>query len=98
MLKIRIAGKESELRQIAHKVGTTNIKRFKRDNGKTTFAIDVQISVKDFLENLNLNSDEESVTAEKNNADKNKENQHNKCDAQEITAELEDLLQHITDK
>ena len=50
MLKIRIAGTESELRQIAHKVGTTHIKRFKRDNGKTIFVIDVQISVNDFLE------------------------------------------------
>ncbi len=46
MLKIRIVGTEAELRQVAHKAGSTRIKRFKRDNGKTTFAIDVEITVK----------------------------------------------------
>lgn len=60
MLKIRIAGTEGELRQIAHKAGSTRIKRFKRDNGKTTFAIDVEISVKDFLNNLDLSNAEGS--------------------------------------
>ncbi len=81
MLKIRIAGTESELRQIAHKAGSTRIKRFKRDNGKTTFAIDVQISVKDFLGNLDLNTSGASD-----------------CNPQEIQAELEQLLDDISDK
>ena len=54
MLKIRISGKESELRQVARKVGTNDIKRFKRNNGKTTFALDVQISLQDFLQNMDL--------------------------------------------
>ena len=52
MLKIRISGTEGELRQVAHKAGSTRIKRFKRENGKTMFAIDVEISVRDFLDNL----------------------------------------------
>ena len=89
MLKIRIAGKESELRQIIHKVGATNIRRFKRDNGKTTFAIDVQITVKDFLDNLELKS---------NDIAKTEGNKDSNCDPQEIQAELEDLLQQISDK
>ena len=88
MLKIRIAGTESELRQIAHKVGTTHIKRFKRDNGKTVFAIDVQISVKDFLNNMDLTSDPEEHASE----------HHEHCNPHEIQAELEDLLNEISDK
>lgn len=91
MLKIRIAGSESELRQIAHKAGSTRIKRFKRDNGKTTFAIDVQISVKDFLENLDLTSDnaqDEGVGVASQNT----------CNPQEIQIELENLLDEISDK
>ncbi len=87
MLKIRIAGSEAELRQIAHKLGTTHIKRFKRDNGKTVFAIDVQISVEDFLDNMDLKNT--SAVAE-NSA-------HEKCNPKEIQAELEDLLQEISD-
>lgn len=87
MLKIRIAGSESELRQIAHKAGSTRIKRFKRDNGRTTYAIDVQISVKDFLKNLDLSSPPESET-----------NSPSDCNPQEIQAELEALLDEITDK
>lgn len=83
MLKIRISGSENELRQIAHKVGTTQIKRFKRDNGKTTFALDVQISVESFLQNLDL-SDSQSDTDKP-------------CDPHEIQAELEDLLKEISD-
>ena len=63
MLKIRIAGTEGELRQIAHKAGSTRIKRFKRNNGKTTFAIDVEISVKDFLNNLDLSNAEGSQSS-----------------------------------
>lgn len=94
MLKIRIAGTEGELRQIAHKVGTTNIKRFKRDNGKTTFAIDVQISVKDFLDNLDLNADMDSDTYTHSSND----NKPSYCNPQEIQADLEDLLQQINDK
>ncbi len=87
MLKIRIAGSESELRQIAHKAGSTRIKRFKRDNGRTTYAIDVQISVKDFLKNLDLTPTPDSDT-----------NSGSDCDPQEIQAELEALLDEISDK
>ena len=87
MLKIRIAGSEAELRRIAHKVGTTHIKRFKRDNGKTVFAIDVQISVEDFLDNMDL----------KNTAVMAEHSAHEKCNPKEIQAELEDLLQEISD-
>ncbi len=87
MLKIRIAGTESELRQVAHKVGTTHIKRFKRDNGKTVFAIDVQISVIDFLNNMDLKSP--AAVAD--------DSQYEKCNPREIQAELEDLLQEISD-
>ncbi|MDX2503740.1 MAG: hypothetical protein QNL62_04595 [Gammaproteobacteria bacterium] len=87
MLKIRIAGSEGELRQIAHKAGSTRIKRFKRENGKTTFAIDVKISVKDFLDNLDLNADSQDSDNTKNN-----------CNPQEIQAELENLLEEIADK
>ncbi len=87
MLKIRIAGTESELRQVAHKVGTTHIKRFKRDNGKTVFAIDVQISVKDFLNNMDLKTS--GAVADNS--------QHEKCNPRAIQAELEDLLQEISD-
>ena len=88
MLKIRIAGTEDELRQIAHKAGSARVKRFKRDNGKTTFAIDVQISVNDFLNNLDLSSYSEIPDAE------DKMN----YSSQMIQAELEDLLQEISDK
>ncbi len=87
MLKIRIAGSEGELRQIAHKLGTTRIKRFKRDNGKTVFAMDVQISVKDFLNNMDLKTTGavvDDVALEK-------------CNPKAIQAELEDLLQEISD-
>jgi len=87
MLKIRIAGSESELRQIAHKAGSTRIKRFKRDNSKTIYAIDVQISVKDFLKNLDLTDVPE--TDDNHNSD---------CNPQEIQAELEALLDEIADK
>lgn len=86
MLKIRIAGSESELRQIAHKVGNTDIKRFKRNNGKTTYAMDVQVSVKDFLDKLNFSG----------NPLFDVESSH--CNPKEIQAELEELLDDITDK
>ncbi|WP_198263590.1 hypothetical protein [sulfur-oxidizing endosymbiont of Gigantopelta aegis] len=109
MLKIRIAGTESELRQIAHKAGSTKIRRFKRDNGKTTFAIDVQISVNDFLENLDLNSDSKNQgdTHIENKIETQSENQqfniadidkNNNCDPRIIQAELEELLDEISDK
>ncbi len=88
MLKIRIAGSEGELRQIAHKLGTTHIKRFKRDNGKTVFAMDVQISVKDFLNNMDLKTT--GVVADKS--------PHEKCNPRELQEELEELLQEIADK
>ncbi len=86
MLKIRIAGSEKELRQIAHKAGNARIKRFKRDNGKSTYAIDVQISVQDFLENLDLTNNELQSDDKEN------------YNAQEIQAELENLLNEISDK
>ncbi len=88
MLKIRIAGSESELRQIAHKIGSTHIKRFKRDNGKTVFAIDVQISVNDFLYNMDLKTSGVVVD----------ESANEKYNTREIQAELEDLLQEISDE
>ncbi len=88
MLKIRIAGSESELRQIAHKVGTTNIKRFKHNNGKKTYAMDIQVSVNDFLGNLDF--------SEKYNKDSALEPIIIKdCDTREIQAELEALLHEI---
>ena len=88
MLKIRISGTEGELRQVAHKAGSTRIKRFKRENGKTTFAIDVEISVKDFLGNLDLSGDQShSEASDKAN-----------CDPKVIQAELEELLEEISDK
>ena len=95
MLKIRIAGTEGELRQIAHKAGSTRIKRFKRDNGKTTFAIDVEISVKDFLNNLDLSNAEGSQL---NNAEGSEKNTAEKCNSKEIQRELEALLEEISDK
>ena len=103
MLKIRIAGTEGELRQIAHKAGSTRIKRFKRDNGKTTFAIDVEISVKDFLDNLDLSNAEGSQlsTAEGsqlNTTESSENNASNKCNSKEIQLELESLLEEISDK
>ena len=88
MLKIRIAGTESELRQVAHKVGTTHIKRFKRDNGKTVFVMDVQISVNDFLKNMDLKGDHHASGS----------NATEHCNPHEIQAELEDLLNEISDK
>lgn len=91
MLKIRIAGSEGELRQIAHKAGSTRIKRFKRDNGKTTFAIDVQISVKDFLGNLDLTNTNSQTEDSSSTLD-------NTCNPQEIQIELENLLDEISDK
>ncbi len=90
MLKIRIAGTETELRQIAHKAGSTRIKRFKRENGKTTFAIDVEITVKEFLGNLDLTSD--SVP------DSQVDNDKVNCNPKLIQAELEELLNEISDK
>ena len=95
MLKIRIAGTEGELRQVAHKAGSTRIKRFKRDNGKTTFAIDVEISVKDFLNNLDLSNAEGSQL---NNAEGSEKNTAEKCNSKEIQRELEALLEEISDK
>ena len=111
MLKIRIAGTEGELRQIAHKAGSTRIKRFKRNNGKTTFAIDVEISVKDFLNNLDLSNAEGSQSnnaegsqsnnaegSQLNTAESSENNASNKCNSKEIQLELEALLEEISDK
>lgn len=90
MLKIRISGTEGELRQIAHKAGSTRIKRFKRDNGKKTYAIDVEITVKEFLGKLDLTPDSAS--------DSQTGNDKLNCNPKEIQAELEDLLDEISDK
>lgn len=101
MLKIRIAGTESELRQIAHKAGSTKIRRFKRENGKTAFAIDVQISVSDFLENLDLNSDSNTQIESKSETqqfDLADIDRNTHCDPRMIQAELEELLDEISDK
>lgn len=89
MLKIRIAGPENELRQVAHKVGTSKINRFKRKNGKTSYAIDVQIPVSDFLDNLDF-SEKHHQAAEQDIVIKD-------CDTREIQAELQALLKEIID-
>jgi len=94
MLKIRIAGTEGELRQVAHKAGSTRIKRFKRKNGKISFAIDVEISVKDFLDNLDLNHDSQDSAYQENAGSINVTN----CNPKELQAELEELLDEISDK
>jgi len=91
MLRIRISGSKRELSQIAHKAGNAQIKRFKRDKGKTAYAIDVEISVEDFLENLDLGDSEKETTLD-SDADKK-----NNCDPQEIQAELEQLLNDMQD-
>ncbi len=85
MLKIRISGSESELKKVAYKAGNAPIQRFKRGHGKTGFAIDVQISVEDFLKNLDLSGDNQLSD---NNSG---------CNAQELQAELEYLLIELSD-
>ncbi len=90
MLKIRISGSERELRQIAHKAGNARIQRFKRDKGKVSYAIDVQISVDDFLENLDLGAS--SIDDSENDT------QSGKCNPKEIQVELENLLDEMSDK
>ena len=84
MLKIRISGSESELKQVSHKAGNAHIQRFKHKKGKITFAIDVQISVIDFLENLDL-SDDNVIKEEKKN-----------CNPRELQDELQSLLDELT--
>jgi len=98
MLKIRIAGTEGELRQIAHKAGSTKIRRFKRENGKTTFAIDVQISVNDFLGNLDLNTKKPNLASNTPDLETADLEKSNNCDPRIIQAELEELLDEISDK
>lgn len=49
MLKIRISGSFAELEQISQHMLNSEIKKFKTAQGKTTYAIDTQISVSDFL-------------------------------------------------
>lgn len=94
MLKIRIAGTEGELRQVAHKAGSTRIKRFKRKNGKISFAIDVEISVKDFLDNLDLSHDPQDSGYQENVGSVSNAN----CNPKELQIELEELLDEISDK
>ena len=101
MLKIRISGTEDELRKVAHKAGNTRIKRFKRDNGKTTFAIDVQISVSDFVENLDLNTDDNETNQKEIQTQSNKaipETIKESCNPKEIQTELENLLGELLDE
>ncbi len=84
MLKIRISGSESELKQVAHKAGDAHIQRFNHKKGKTTFAIDVQISVNDFLENLDLSDDNRSKEEKKG------------CDPQALQNELQNILDELS--
>ncbi|MCK5696935.1 MAG: hypothetical protein KAI02_02160 [Gammaproteobacteria bacterium] len=86
MLKIRISGSESELKKVAHKAENSSIQRFNRGHGKTSFAIDIQISVEDFVNNLNLSSDNQFS------------NHNNMCNAQKIQTELESLLVELSAK
>jgi len=90
MLKIRISGSESELKKVAYKAGNAPIQRFKRGHGKTGFAIDVQISVEDFVKNLDFSSD--------NQLSDNQRSNNNACNAQEIQTELEGLLAELSAK
>lgn len=87
MLKIRITGSENELRQIAHKAGNTNIKRFKHANGKTTHAIDIEISVTEFLSNIDLGLEADSG-----------ENKISMSNCNAIQSELQDVLKIIDEK
>ena len=84
MLKIRISGSESELKQVAHKAGDARIQRFKHKKGKTTFAIDVQISVNDFLENLDLSDN------------KDPEEKKDECNPQQLQDELQNILDELS--
>ena len=88
MLNIRIAGSEFELRQVSEHLGHANIRPFQRKNGKTTYILDLQIEVDELLNNTNL-SNQKSTRYGKDSG---------QCNALEIQAELEDLLNEISDE
>jgi hypothetical protein len=94
MLKIRITGSESELRQVASQAGANRIRRVKRQNGKTIFALDLHISAQDFLNSYNPNSKSSSQpTVEDSIEVSDIQKGYN---PQDIQAELEELLYEIT--
>jgi len=98
MLRIRITGTESELRKVVHKTGTTRIKRLKRQNGQITYAIDVGISIDDFLDKIDLSADNDSADTDNIQTMSPDESDKETCNPQVIQAELEELLEEITDK
>ncbi|MFK5895159.1 MAG: hypothetical protein QM504_18245 [Pseudomonadota bacterium] len=85
MLKIRISGTRQELEQVVAQIQDGKIQQFRHKNGKTTYAIDSKISVKDFLAS-NMDTEEPKTHAEKMK-ELNKE----------LNQELSDLLQVIND-
>jgi hypothetical protein len=95
VLKIRIVGTENELRQISHKIGNTQIQRFKRATGKTIFAIDVQISVIDFINNLDLSKIRKDLSNQVHRGEKKVKKGH--CDPQKIQAQLQVILNQLNE-
>lgn len=85
MLKIRISGTRQELQSVVAQIQDGKIQQFRHKNGRTTYAIDSKISVKDFLAS-NAITDEPKTHAEKMKA-LNKE----------LNEELTDLLNVIND-
>jgi len=85
MLKIRISGTRQELEQVIAQIQDGKIQQFRHKNGRTTFAIDSKISVKDFLAS-NQVDDEPKTHAEKM-----------KVLNKELNEELTDLLNVIND-
>ena len=82
MLKIRISGTRKELEQISKVMDDADIKIFRHKSGKTTYAIDSKISVKDFLAK-NSEEDPSSLTHEQN--------------IKKISDDLNDLLDVISE-
>ncbi len=64
MLKIRISGTHKELKQVVTHIKDGEIRQFKHKSGKTTYAIDSKISVKDFLAS-NKKTEQPGTHAEK---------------------------------
>ena len=82
MLKIRISGTRKELEQISKVMEDADIKTYRHKSGKTTFAIDSKISVKDFLAK-NTEPDPSTLTHEQN--------------LKKVTDDLNELLDVIND-
>ena len=82
MLKIRISGTKKELEQISKVMDDAEIKTFRHKSGKTTYAIDSKISVKDFLAK-NREEDPANLTHEQN--------------IKKISDDLSDLLDVISE-